>query len=650
MIQSNVSEEYTRALRLGQKEYRERTAAGLPGGPIVLDERLPDAAGCTVQDVGVVEIPIERIVGTRSAGRVSAFSAGFYPLLDIDSEFAAKWMRLCQAHLSDTGIRDPIECCEYLGDFYVKEGNKRVSVLKSFGAARISAHVERLLPTETDTPRSRAYAEFLQFYKDSRIYDLQFQKPGSYARLLSALGKEPGELWTEDERRSFTARLHYFHEAFSALGGQKKSLSVEEALLLWLQVHPYRELGELSAKELKASLAALWEDVQTASAETPAVNTAPTAEKKTILDRLLTGAPRHLNTAFIYIRDPETSLWTRGHALGAAHMNQALGETVSVREYCHADTPEAVDALMDKAVEDGAELVFTTAPPLLRATLRAAVRYPKVRFLNCSTGTQLSSVRSYYCRAFEGKFITGMIAGAMAENDTIGYVGSYPILGVPAAINAFALGAQMTNPRARVLLEWSCLPGDAAATLRERGARVISNRDIPLNDPRYMDRGEFGTCLWEASGECVPLASPCWMWGELYEAIARTVLSGSWTQKKEEPQAINYWWGMDSGAIQVAMTQRVPDGVRTLADTMLRQLAAGTLDIFRRPIISQNGQRINDGERSLDAGEILRMDWLCSHVEGRLPDYEELLPISRALVRELGVYRDRIPPEPESVP
>ena len=136
-------------------------------------------------------------------------------------------------------------------------------------------------------------------------------------------------------------------------------------------------------------------------------------------------------------------------------MEKALAPQVTVRHYFHADTPEQAESLIAQAVADGAELVFTTTPQLLRDTLKAAVSYPKVRFLNCSVDTTLSSVRSYYCKTFEGKFITGLIAGALADNNEIGYIGSYPILGVPASVNAFALGARMTNPRAKIILEWS---------------------------------------------------------------------------------------------------------------------------------------------------------------------------------------------------
>ena len=73
-------------------------------------------------NVGLVNIPIHRILGTKTAGRVTAFTPTFRPLLESDTEFAAKWISLCKAHLGDTGITDPIQCFEYLGNFYVQEG------------------------------------------------------------------------------------------------------------------------------------------------------------------------------------------------------------------------------------------------------------------------------------------------------------------------------------------------------------------------------------------------------------------------------------------------------------------------------------------------------------------------------------------------
>ena len=129
-------EEYIAALKAGQKEARELAAAGKDPNPAVLDEILPEGGCDAVQDLGLLEIPSRRIVGVKSAGRITAFTATFHPLLDRNTEFAGKWISLCEAHLGDVGIRDPIECFEYLGNFYVQEGNKRVSVLRHFGAPR----------------------------------------------------------------------------------------------------------------------------------------------------------------------------------------------------------------------------------------------------------------------------------------------------------------------------------------------------------------------------------------------------------------------------------------------------------------------------------------------------------------------------------
>ena len=169
MSQQTALDEYSQALKLGQKEYRELMLAGRPTHPAVLDEILPDNGMYTVQDVGLMEIPAERIIGVKSAGRITAFTPSFRPLLDTRSEFSIKWVHLCAAHLGETGIQEPILCYEYLGDFYVQEGNKRVSVLRHFDAPRIPSYVRRVMPEASDEPRIRACGEFLEFFKVSPL-------------------------------------------------------------------------------------------------------------------------------------------------------------------------------------------------------------------------------------------------------------------------------------------------------------------------------------------------------------------------------------------------------------------------------------------------------------------------------------------------
>ncbi len=149
MSLTEAMDQYKRCLKQGQKDYRADVLRGRYPYPQVLDEILDESTLDRVLDLGLIEIPINQIVGTKSAGRKSAFASSFMPLLPIDTEFGVKWVKLCQAHLGTDGIRDPIKCYEYLGRFYVEEGNKRVSVLKSYGAATIPGQVTRMVPVET---------------------------------------------------------------------------------------------------------------------------------------------------------------------------------------------------------------------------------------------------------------------------------------------------------------------------------------------------------------------------------------------------------------------------------------------------------------------------------------------------------------------
>lgn len=648
MIRTEAIEEYRKALKSGQREYKELVAAGKEPYPAVLDELLPESATLSTQLVGLTEIPTDLIVGTKSAGRISAFTPGFLPLLEETSEFGVKWINLCMANLSDEGIRDAITCYEYLGQFYVQEGNKRVSVLKHFGATRIAANVTRILPENDGSPRIKAYFEFLDFYKTTGLYTVQFRRPGDYGRLLSAMGKKPGEAWTDREILSFNAAFQYFREAFDSRGGKLLDLPAEEALLVWLQVYTYEDLTQMTADALKKSLGAIWENLAAIAQPEPVkVETEAPKAKSGLLGRIISGGPEHLRVAFIHQLDLERSGWANAHDEGRQYLEQVMGDALTVKSYFGADTPELIEQALETAVKEGAHVIFTTSPQQGRATLKAAVKYPKLHFLNCAVNVPYSSIRSYYCRMYEGKFVTGAIAGAIAANDEIGYIASYPIYGETASINAFALGALLTNPRAKIHLRWSCQEGTNIADFVKMGIRVISNREIPSQDRNYLNFCNYGTYQIGDDAMLTPLGSPVWNWGKFYEHIIRSMTSGTWDADKDRLQAVNYWWGMDNGAVDIQLSDKLPDGVKTMAQILIKQLQNGELDPFAREIIAQDGTVINDGTRTLTADEILRMDYLCHNVEGCIPGFEDLLPMSKPIVRELGIYKEEIPAEKE---
>ena len=645
-----AKDEYALALRNGQKEYRELVAAGKHPHPLVLEEVLPEVNSLVITDIGLVDVPAQRIIGTKSAGRITAFTPTFRPLLKAESEFGMKWVHLCDAHLSDVGIREPIVCYEYLGNFYVQEGNKRVSVLRNFGAARIPGIVKRVIPAQSDDPRIKAYFEFLEFYKHSKLYTLQFRRPGDYAKLLAHLDMTPDQVWTEDQRRTFNAYYTYFLDALETLNRKDETLP-EEALLLWLHVHSYKELGSMSAMELKRSLVAMWPDVLASTQKREmTMETEETPETKPkLLDRIMGSAPDHINVAFVHQLDLETSGWVQGHEQGRKHIEDIFGDKITVRSYFGANHAAEAEATLEQAVADGADVIFTTAPKLIRATLKYALKYPKVGFYNCSVDQPYSSVTTYYGRIFEAKFISGAIAGAMAQNDRIGYMGSNPILGVPASINAFALGAQMTNPRAQIELRWSCCAGDHQAEFYNDGIRVMSNRDVPTKDRMYLEFCNYGTYLMDDQGGLIPLASPVWLWGKFYENVIRSILAGNRKDDKASPKALNYWLGMDSGVIDIELGEKLPAGVRMLAEILQKDMRTRSLNPFFRKVVAQDGTLKNDGSRRFTPEELLHMDYLVENVTGSIPTFDEVLPDSQSIVRKLGIYRDSIPATKETV-
>ncbi len=627
MSRQEATDQYLLAWKRGQKYYKNAMARGSYPYPRVLDEILNESQSAGRTELGLVDIPADLIVGTQSAGRRNSFAGNFMPLLGPDTEFGAKWITLCQAHLGDEGIRDPIRCCEYLGKFYVVEGNKRVSVLKSYDAPTISGIVTRILPVYTEDPEIQLYYEFLQFYQRCSLYQIRFTRPGSYEKLQKLMGYEPEHVWTLEEKRSFLSLASTFQKAFEKLGGKNPSITASDALLTCLKVFSFSELKSKSYEELYKALEPMWTDIQDAVLPRPiAVSTEPKEEDKGLVTRILGFTrPDHLSVAFIYAHDPQVSAWTRAHVQGEQELSQELGAKISVKKYWAL--LQNYDQALEKAAEDGADIIFATTPQMISSCRRTAALHPKIRVLTCALSKPYTGLRSYYSRTYEAKFVTGAIAGTMAENGRIGYIANYPIVGIPADINAFALGAQLTNPRAKVELVWSSQTEDPLLELLERGITVISNRDAsnPKQPKWAMD---WGTYRLGEEGNMIPLAVPCWDWGRFYVQVVQSVFNGSYDAlaRAQNQQAINYWWGMRGGVIDVQLSPSLPEGVRRLAEHLSADLRGGWIDPFHCRIKDQNGVLRNDGSRGLSPEELIRMDWLCENVLGRIPEIQELKP------------------------
>lgn len=114
------TEIYDKVYRLAMKDFRNKTSKGQYPYLRVLDEILSYTNIVSKENLGLVNIPLNQIVGTKTAGRTNAFASNFMPLLTRDSEFAMKWCKLYDAHLEE-GIREPVKAYEFMNRFYILE-------------------------------------------------------------------------------------------------------------------------------------------------------------------------------------------------------------------------------------------------------------------------------------------------------------------------------------------------------------------------------------------------------------------------------------------------------------------------------------------------------------------------------------------------
>ena len=679
-----MAEDYTKARREGLKAYRRAVSKGRYPYLPALENMVEGADTYPERYLGLKEIPLYMIVGTRTEGRQNAFADNFMPLLEEGTEFAFKWSALYKAQ-NEEGIRDPIKVYEFMNSFYVQEGNKRVSVMKYAGAYSISAEIIRILPFRTgnssqgDEPESlRIYREFLDFYEATKFFEITFSKTGSYQRLAKLMGHSLHETWDDKTVAALRASFHIFRDKFEERGGMSLEITAGDAFLLYVGVYGIDSLMQDDYPTINHRIMSLWGEYLTAGTgisdtkdsirllENPesgvqekkhdklvagavevvastvsaaeAVTSTVTAAAKGAME-VLVKKPRITRAAFLYDRGPEDSAWSYYHALGMNEAEAALGDSVEFISFTGCGNKEVIRKAFDACAIDKEDIVFALSPSMMEECLRAAILYPEMRIMNCSIWLPHHSVPTYHARMYEAKFLMGCLAASLCDNHRIGYRADYPIYGVTAEINAFALGAAMIDPRVEIVLVWGGLESDCGQKLREQGCRLIMGSDAvrPGENTR-----RFGLYKEEDDGSITSLGVPVYRWGRYYERLIEKLRDGSLDDNlaASKESAVNFWWGMSAGMVDVILSEHLPyQAVRSMR-LMKKLIKNQSLLPFEGPIRKQagaEGEPVLAAGKSLSNQEIITMDWLCDNIIGEIPKVEKLNAHAREMVETSGV-------------
>ena len=646
-----MTSEYDKAKKLGDRQVHRAFAEGRYPYLPALDDLLEP--GHAEYPVGLTEIPVSMIAGTKTKGRQSAFSAEFMPILDNRSEFATKWNALYEAQMEE-GIRDPVKVYEYMQRFYVQEGNKRVSVMRWLDMPLIMADVIRVMPTKTEERDVKIYYEFIDFYSVAPIYEITFSEEGRYAELAGILGRDLAAPWPVETVKTVRSAFNRFATLFEPRHKGLLQLTSGDAFLLYLKIYCLDSVLNDSSSVIEKRISKIWRELLIADRndgdkinlvedeEVLGNSARAEAAAGSGLRMFLKGTPkftseRPLRIAFLYDKKPEESSWIYSHELGRNYLEQAYEGLVETIRYDGCMTDEQISKAVESAAADDNELVITVSPAQMKQALRSAIGHPKMKFLNCSVNLSHSAVRSYYGRMYEAKFLMGALAASQADNHRIGYRADYPIYGSIANINAFAIGAAMVDPEAKVCLSWSTIKNsDWREEMFEEGVSVFSGPDMVK--PQMPSR-EYGIYRYGSDGRIYNLAAPVWDWGKYYEIIVRTILNGTWEAREltSDGQAVNYWLGMSSGVIDVIMSDKISYYSRKLVNTLKQAVCAGSLSPFDGELRSQDGViKAADAPR-LTNEEIITMNWLNDNVIGSIPDVGELYEDAKETVQVSGV-------------
>jgi simple sugar transport system substrate-binding protein len=330
-----------------------------------------------------------------------------------------------------------------------------------------------------------------------------------------------------------------------------------------------------------------------------------------------------LKVGFVYVGPTGDAGWTYSHDEARKYLEAQLGDAVET-SYVES-VPEGADAerVIRQLASKGHELIFTTSFGYMNPTLKVAKRFPKVSFEHASGYKRSKNMGTYFTRAYQGRYLTGLIAGKMTKTNVLGYVASFPIPEVIRGINAFTRGAKEVNPDVTVKVVWASTWYDPAKEREAAETLILQKVDVLTQhtDSAAVIQAAEANGVYaigyhsdmSAYGKEAHLTSTVHNWGSLYLQKAKAVIDGTW--KSED-----LWPGIAEGTTDLApINKAVPADVQELVASKKAALKARSMRVFDGPVIKQDGSEAIAAGQTMEDGALLGFDFFIQGVEGKLP-------------------------------
>jgi len=333
-------------------------------------------------------------------------------------------------------------------------------------------------------------------------------------------------------------------------------------------------------------------------------------------------ASEKFKVAFVYVGPVGDAGWTFSHDQGRKFLEK---EMPNVETTYVESVPEGADAerVLTELAMKGNKVIFATSFGYMDYVQKVAQKFPDVVFMHATGFKTAKNVGTYFGRAYQARYLSGIVAGKQTKSNVIGYVAAFPIPEVIRGINAFTLGVQSVNPDAVVKVVWTntwynpATEKDAAKSLLDAGADVIAqHQDTPGPMQAAEEKGKFGIGYNTDMRSFAPKAvmtGPVWNWGPYYVKVVKAVMDKTW--KSEQ-----YWGAMSENIIDLGpYGPMVSEDVKALVAKKKDSIVKGEWDVFTGPIADQQGQiKVPQGQKMSDK-EMLEFNWFVKGVEGTIP-------------------------------
>jgi basic membrane protein A len=324
--------------------------------------------------------------------------------------------------------------------------------------------------------------------------------------------------------------------------------------------------------------------------------------------------------AWIYVGTHDDHGWSQAHDNGRLYVQKQLGSKVETTfKELVPEGPQTCQVI-ESLIRDGNKIIFATSFGFQTCMVSEAKKHSDVLFEQATGTAQSKNLAEYFGAGEDTIYLSGMAAGAATKKGVLGYVVPFAIPEVIRHANAFALGAQVTHPGAKVRLIWTndwlspAKEKKAAQSLVAAGADVLGqNVDSPATG-QYAESKRVPWVGYDSDAhEFAPkqwLTAAIYNWGPYYLRRVKAAMNGTWKT------------GFYYGSIKDGFTGLARYGPKVKAKTK-RMIAAkkaaivtGRFYEFQGPLYDQKGKlRVRKGKR-LTVKDLYAMNWLVKGVIG----------------------------------